>query len=350
MYVKNYVSLEILKERTRSEKNPKVARRIQIIILAIQGYTAPAIARSLSLSRRSCQQSVQRFNQQGLAGLQDQSGRGRKPLLSPEQNQIFKKRLDAGPTDADGVCTFRGEDLRRILENEFGKVCSLGTVYYQLHQMGYVSLTPRPQHRNADEEAQLDFKKKFPETVQAIAEKYPDKKLRIFFQDEARFGQQGTLTRVWAPQGSRPRAVRQTQYDYLWVIGVVCPETGQAEGLLSPCLNTKMINIFLEQFSETIPVDEHAIVVWDGAGFHRSKALVVPTNMTLIQLPPYSPELNPIENLWHYLKSHFWSNRVYNDFDALMDAAEIAWRKACLDTELMKTVCNTPYAKRATIN
>jgi transposase len=133
--------------------------------------------------------------------------------------------------------------------------------------------------------------------------------LRVFFQDEARFGQQGTITRVWAPTGSRPRAVRQTQYDYLWVIGAVCPETGQAEGLLSPRLNTDVINIFLEQFSQTLADDEHAVMVWDGAGFHRAKHLQVPANVTLVELPPYSPELNPIENLWHYLKSHHWSNR-----------------------------------------
>ncbi len=169
----------------------------------------------------------------------------------------------------------------------------------------------------------------------------------MFFQDEARFGQQGTNTRVWAPTGSRPRAVRQTQYDYLWVIGAVCPETGQAEGLLSPRLNTDMINIFLEQFSRTLADDEHAIMVWDGAGFHRSGRLQVPKNVTLIQLPPYSPELNPIENLWHFLKSHHWSNRVYENYEHLADAAENAWKKVCLDTATMKTVCNAPYAKSA---
>ena len=116
--------------------------------------------------------------------------------------------------------------------------------------------------------------KKFPETVQAIARQHSEKRVRIFFQGEARFGQQGTLTRIWAPKGSRPRTVRQTQYDDLWVLGVVCPETGQAEGLLSPCLNTERINVFLKQFSETIPVDEHAVVVWDGAGFHRSQKVL----------------------------------------------------------------------------
>ena len=172
----------------------------------------------------------------------------------------------------------------------------------------------------------------------------------MFFQDEARFGQQGTITRVWAPTGSRPRAVRQTQYDYLWILGAVCPETGQAEGLLSPRLNTDVINIFLRQFSDALAENEHAVIVWDGAGFHRAAHLVIPANISLIELPPYSPELNPMENVWHYLKSHYWSNRAYEHYDHLLDAAQLAWRKACLIPELMKTVSNATYAKSAEFN
>ena len=86
-------------------------------------------------------------------------------------------------------------------------------------------------------------------------------------------------------------------------------------------------------------------MIWDGAGFHRSHSLSVPTNITLVQLPPYSPELNPIENLWHYLKSHHWSNRAYDDYDALEKAAMTAWQKSVLNTELMKTVCAAPYTQ-----
>jgi transposase len=74
---------------------------------------------------------------------------------------------------------------------------------------------------------------------------------------------------------------------------------------------------------------------------------VVPANISLIELPPYSPELNPMENVWHYLKSHYWSNRAYEDYDHLMDAAQQAWREARLIPELMQTVCNAPYAKNA---
>ena len=153
---------------------------------------------------------------------------------------------------------------------------------------------------------------------------------------------------MWAKKGSRPTAIRQTEYEYLWVLGAVCPETGHAEGLLSPQLNTKIVNEFLTQFARTIPNDEHAVMLWDGAGFHASKQLRVPENVTVVTLPAYSPELNPIENLWHYLKSHFWSNRAYADYDDLEQAAVHAWEKVVLDPKLMKTVCAAPYLDRAT--
>ncbi|QDU89506.1 hypothetical protein Pla175_28980 [Pirellulimonas nuda] len=74
----------------------------------------------------------------------------------------------------------------------------------------------------------------------------------------------------------------------------------------------------------------------------------MPENVTLVKLPPYSPELNPIENLWHYLKSHFWSNRAYADYDALEAAAMAAWRVAVLDQDLVRSVCAAPYLDRAT--
>jgi transposase len=73
----------------------------------------------------------------------------------------------------------------------------------------------------------------------------------------------------------------------------------------------------------------------------------VPENVAILQLPAYSPELNPIENLWHYLKSHFWSNRAYADYDAPEVAAINAWQRAVLDPELMKTVCAAPYTSKA---
>ena len=168
---------------------------------------------------------------------------------------------------------------------------------------------------------------------------HPGQRILIYYQDEARFGQHGTITRVWAKVGTRPRALQQTQYDYLYVFAAVCPETGEATGLITPEINTVMMNAFLEQFARELPADVHAVLVLDRAGWHTAGALAVPANVTLIHLPPKSPELNPAENLWHYLRSHFWSNRFYKTWEDLKMAAIDGWRRICMIPELLKTVC-----------
>ena len=167
--------------------------------------------------------------------------------------------------------------------------------------------------------------------------------MEIWFADEARFGQQGTLTRVWAPTGSRPRGVRQTEYEWCYVLTAACPATGRAAGLVMPHLNTETVNTFLQEISTRIEDGVHAVLVWDRAGYHTSGSLRVPDNITLMELPPYSPELNPIENLWHYLRSHYWSLRVYRGYEELLSAAVDAWRKVCLVPELVRSICAAPY-------
>lgn len=167
--------------------------------------------------------------------------------------------------------------------------------------------------------------------------------MRVYYEDEARLGQQGTTTRLWGRTGSRPAALKQTQYEYLYVLSAACPETGDAHGMLSPYLNTKIVNRFLDQFSKALPADEHAVLIWDNAGYHVSGELQIPENLSLIPLPPYSPELNPMENLWHHGRSHYWSNRVYRDYDELLEAAAQGWRAMCLDPERVRSICAVNY-------
>jgi transposase len=347
MYVRCQDMLPQLQQLERKEREAVRSKRLRIVILAMQGWTAPAIAMSVGLSRRDCQEWVRRFNAEGLAGLEDREGGGRPAPLTVEQEERLRERLHSGPKSEDNVCSLRGNDIQAILANEFGVLRALSTVYKLLHRLGYSYLRPRPRHRKGDPQAQAAFQEQLPQRLAQIAQSHPNRRLRVFLQDESRFGQQGTTTNVWAPKGSRPTAVRQTEYEYLWVLGAVCPETGHSEGLLSPRLNTDAVQAFLGEFSKTLAPDEHAIMLWDGAGFHTSQQLRMPDNITVLQLPPYSPELNPMENLWHYLKSHYWSNRAYQDYEELEEAAIDAWRIAALDPDLMKTVCHAPYLERA---
>jgi transposase len=115
--------------------------------------------------------------------------------------------------------------------------------------------------------------------------------------------------------------------------------------MISPDIDTAIVNIFLEQMARQIAPDVHVVLIWDQAGFHTAGRLKVPPNITVLPLPPYSPELNPVENLWHYLRSHHWSNREYGDWDALDEAACNAWRSTCLDPEIIKSVCRACYAE-----
>ena len=162
--------------------------------------------------------------------------------------------------------------------------------------------------------------------------------------DEARFGQQGTLTKMWAPRGTRPTAVKQTKYEWVYLYGAVEPATGESTALLAPNVNIGTMEVFLRTLGEDIAArgpDDVALVIMDQAGWHVSPRLDVPGNIRILLLPPYSPELNPIENLWHRIKSHHTSNRAYADYDDLLDGVGRAWRS--LTKKRLRSVCRCDY-------
>jgi transposase len=140
-------------------KNTSQRQRLRVIRWALAGVTADEVATQTKLCRRQVQNWVRRFNGEGLAGLEDRAGRGRPCPLSTEQQAQFKARLATGPTAKDEVCSLRGEDLQRILEQEFGVLRKLSSVYYLLHSLGHSSLVPRPRHAEADPGRQELFKK-----------------------------------------------------------------------------------------------------------------------------------------------------------------------------------------------
>lgn len=346
MFVADHHTTEELQEIARSLSQKRLWRRVQAVILAKQGRTAQDIADSLGCSLKAVKNWVSQYNTGGIEALHDRPRSGRPPRLDPAQYPRLKQRLDAPPRPEDGTCTLYGRDIRRILESEFGVSMSLQAVYDLLRRLGYSSLMPRPQHENSNPEVQEFFKEIVVEQIDAIAQQHPESEVQVYFEDEARFGTQGTITRVWARRGTRPRAVRQNGRQWLYVLMAVCAATGTASAILMPELNAAVLNLFLKQFSKSLPKGVHAVLIWDGAGYHTSKDLVVPKNVSLIQLPPYSPELNPVENLWHYLRSHHWSNRRYADYDALQEEAIRSVNIVCSDAATLKTVCNADYVKQ----
>src|SRR4029077_4808896 len=114
MDVASHLSLAELQRRQRVEKDAYVARNLQIIVLALQGWTAPAVSMAVGLTRRVVQQRVYEYNEQGLAALLEQRGAPARPLLSEDEERAFRQRVEAGPRPEDEVCSLRGKDFQRI--------------------------------------------------------------------------------------------------------------------------------------------------------------------------------------------------------------------------------------------
>jgi len=165
--------------------------------------------------------------------------------------------------------------------------------------------------------------------------------------DEARIGQKGRVCHRWWTRGRRPPGLCDQRYTWVHLFGAVRPADGERFALVMPVVSTEAMRLFLDRFSRRLATDEHAVMVLDRAGWHGANALCVPENVTLAPLPTYSPELNPVERLWLYLRERHLSHRLLDDYDAIVEARCQAWNK--LTPERVTTLCNYPYIQQVNL-
>lgn len=179
--------------------------------------------------------------------------------------------------------------------------------------------------------------------MEAASLKNQDKKpVRLMFQDEARFGRMSDPRACWAPAPHRPTVglalVREFRYEY----AAVSPWDGKLDFMTVEKMNTESMSSFLKQVSQAHP-DEFIVMVLDGASSHKSKELKVPANVSLVPLPPYSPELNPVERIWNELRRKYFANRVFDSLDAATQQAETGLTIMAADKQAMKALSNWPW-------
>ena len=143
-------------------------------------------------------------------------------------------------------------------------------------------------------------------------------RLRLMLQDEGRFGRISNPQRCWAPRGIRPHVAHQIVREYTYAYVAVSPHDGTLDSLILPQVSEGAMSIFLREVSNRHP-DEFILMVMDGAGWHKARALSVPENMSLIYLPPYSPELNPVEHVWEHIRENGFRNKAFNSIEAVED-------------------------------
>ena len=171
------------------------------------------------------------------------------------------------------------------------------------------------------------------------------KSVEVWFQDEARIGQKNGIVRQWARRGSRPRQPADQRYESAYLFGAICPARGTGAALAMPYADTEAMQFHLNEIARTVARGAHAVLLLDRAGWHTTGSLVIPNNMTLVFLPSRAPELNPVENVWQYLRQNWLSHRVFGTYDAIIEAACDAWRKLLAQPDTITSIAMRDWAR-----
>jgi hypothetical protein len=166
--------------------------------------------------------------------------------------------------------------------------------------------------------------------------------VRLFFQDEARFGRMARIRRCWAPAPLRPQVANGYEREFVYVYGAVCPAQGRLHWRLTRQMNTVQMSAFLAQISAAHR-REFILLVLDGASSHTSKDLVVPENLRLVSLPPYSPELNPQEHVWDELREKLFPNRVFDHLDGVIHQLEKGLPQFAANKAALRSLTSWPW-------
>lgn len=238
-------------------------------------------------------------------------------------------------------CT-KTKEIQKLFLEELNLKRSASSVKKTLKKLGYRYIKPRRQHEKNNPEAMKAWKEQdLPLFLQEIKLKYPNKKIEVWFQDESRFGQKTRITRQWVPPGQEPRVISQNGFGNCYIYGAVNPHNGSHIGLICSHCDSEVMNLHLKEISRSVSLQTHIVLILDGAGWHRSNNLSIPANMTLFHLPPYSPELNPVERLWLWLKDNFLSNRIMKDLPHMIELGTEAWRQITKDK--VESICRVKY-------
>lgn len=286
-------------------------QRLQAMQMAAQGkWTLQQIADAVEAGRSTVAGWLKLLRSEGLAALlRWKPGQGAPSQLTPKMQKSIEAGLAAGRWR-------RARDLQLWLQNEHGIELSLGGIYYYLGKAGGVLKVPRKTHLKKDAAAAERFKAELAQRLASLPLEV-DKAVRVWVVDEHRFGLISVVRRCWALRGVRVTAPYQTKYVWGYLHSALEVD-GQhaAQALFSNSVNLETSGKFLEQIQKSDPQAQH-VIIWDQAGFHpRPGHGSIPKGVHLLPLPPYSPELNPVEKIGAFIKDAV-CNKVWESLEQI---------------------------------
>jgi transposase len=337
-----------LREMAAASRDANQVRRLLALALTLEGVSRTEAAEQCSMQRQTLRDWVHRYNTDGVEGLITRGGPGQPPALNEQQMAELKALVSAGPDpDKRDVVRWRCIDLCQEVAGRFGVEVHERTIGKWLRKLRLTRLQPRPVHPKKDAEAEETFKKEFTSLLKAaLSGTTAATPIEIWFQDEARIGQQGTHAYIWAPIGSRPLMVRDNRHDSAYLFGAICPERGVGAAIIMPAVNFEAMNEHLAEIGTQVTPGAQAVLLCDQAGWHQTGGkLVVPDNIMLLPLPSYSPELNPMENVWDYLRQNKLCATVWHSYEAIVEACKRAWNFLINDPDRIRSIGNRAWAR-----
>ncbi len=310
---------EGLRELASKNRFRDCRHRLRAIALAVEGEMSRAeVAGRAGAGAQTLCDRAKRHDGGGVDGLRDDARPGRPPKPGGERTAAVASWLEAGPDpEAGAPCRWTAAGIRDRIMDGFGVRHTVEGARRLMLRLGFRHVSPRPVHPKADPQAREEFRKGFAQLAEAAV---PDgasaQDVLVLFRDEARTGRKGMLSRVRARKGTRPRVVRGHR------CGCACPETGAAVGHVCAKAGTGETDRHLREIGERVPAGRHAPVVLDGAGWHRPRDLEIPDNVSLLRLPPCSPEPDPVETVFPVLKRRHFASRAFESAEHVRETVE----------------------------
>jgi transposase len=295
-------------------KDVKAHQRLLAMRMAASGqFTSQQIAEQLGISRRRFFDWVKILKMQGLPGLLECAhGGGAAPRISGKVLSELQDGLRGGRWK-------RAKEVQHWLQHRHEKRLSLDGVYYWLGKLGGVLKVPRKTHAQKDADKADEFQRTLCDKLRSL-NVAGGRPVRIWVADEHRYGLIPVVRKCWTLKGIRPTAPYRTKYEwgYLYTALEVDGQNA-AEFLCLPEVSLGMSRLFLERLVVRDPQAEH-VVIWDQAGFHPQPHLHdLPAQIHLVPLPPYSPELNPVEIIGDVIKDRI-ANTLWPNIESLEEA------------------------------
>ena len=332
---------EQIELKYHQEKDTRKKTRLLAMRLAAKGeMSASEIAKICGCSRASIFIWLRAFRSGGFEELLE----GKKP--GPAKGERRGISVEVSRELDDGIINGRWctvEAARRWLWHEHKIQKKYTTVWEWIKKAGGVLRVPRPKHPGQNKEAVLAFKNELSSRLEALG--LPQgSKVKIWVMDEARFGLHTEVRKVWIKKGTRPVIPRQTRYEWDYLYGALEVVKGEAEFLHLPTVNLDCNKLFLEHLKNSDPEAQH-IVIADQAGFHlKAGDERLPEGVHILSLPPYSPELNPCEQLWDVLKdTEGFANGLFKSIKALREALAPGLQLYWEDPALVLSLIGRPW-------